>query len=99
MNKNMKKKVKQSFIASVEDDYMDQIGEIADQLRSKGCEINEVLEITGVITGKAKIQVNFDDLQIEGIASIEEQRVIKKTVIVSKHKKQLTAKSAKKRRE
>ena len=74
----MRKKTKQSFIASVHDDYMDQIEQIADKLRLKGCEINDVLVLSGVITGKAKQQVKLDDLHVEGIASIEKQRVVKK---------------------
>jgi hypothetical protein len=74
----MGKTVKQNFIASVRDDHMDQIEQIADKLRSKGCEINEVLELSGVITGKVSQRVNLDDLLVEGIASIEKQRVLKK---------------------
>ena len=64
MNENMKKTLKQSFIASVDDDYMDQIGMIADQLRLKGFEITEVLEISGVIIGKTKMQTDLRKLQI-----------------------------------
>jgi len=74
----MRKNAKQSFIASVHDDYMDQIEQIADKLRSQGCEIREVLSLSGVITGKALPEVNLRDLQIEGIASIEKQRILKK---------------------
>ena len=78
IDKNMKRTVKQSFIASVHDDYMDQIDQIADQLKSKGCEIKDVLKISGVITGKVKMHVNLKDLQIEGVVSIEKQRIMKK---------------------
>ena len=78
MNKIMKKTIKQDFIASVDDDYMDQIDLIADELRLKGCEIKEVLEISGVIIGKAKITVDLKDLYVEGIVSIEKQRILKK---------------------
>lgn len=88
----MKKTAKQSFIASVDDDYMDQIGEIADKLRSKGCETIKVLEISGVITGRVEMHISLDDLYVKGIASIEKQRIVKKVTVVSKQKKSLTVK-------
>ena len=90
----MKKTAKQSFIASVDDDHMDQIEDIADQLRSKGCETIKVLEITGVITGRVEIRVSLDALYVEGIASIEIQRIVKKSKVVSKHKKPLAVKKS-----
>jgi len=37
-----------------------------------------VLKISGVITGKVKMHVNLKDLQIEGVVSIEKQRIMKK---------------------
>jgi hypothetical protein len=74
----MRKSATQSFIASVEDEYIDRMEEIAGTLRSKGCVIHEVLELSGVITGEAKMTLSFKDLHIEGIASIEKQRILKK---------------------
>lgn len=74
----MRKIAKQYFIASVHDDYMDRIEQIADKLRSRGCEISEVLSLSGVITGRALPQVDLTDLKIEGIASVEKQRILKK---------------------
>jgi hypothetical protein len=74
----MRKTDKQRFIASVQDDYMGQIEQIADNLRSKGCVIHEVLELSGVITGEAMQKINLEDLHIEGISSIEKQRILKK---------------------
>jgi hypothetical protein len=51
---------------------------IADNLRSQGCEIRDILPLSGVITGKALPQVDLKDLKVEGIASIEKQRTLKK---------------------
>lgn len=74
----MGKARKQSFIASVHDDYLEQMEWIADNLRSQGCEIRDILPLSGVITGKALPQVDLKDLKVEGIASIEKQRTLKK---------------------
>jgi hypothetical protein len=74
----MKIMLKQSFIASVKDDYLERMEQVADQLRVKGCEINQILKFSGVITGKVNKQVNLKDLKIEGITSIEKQRVLRK---------------------
>jgi len=93
----MKKTAKQNFIASVDDDHMDRIEDIADQLRLKGCETIKVLEITDVITGRVEIRVSLDALYVEGIASIEKQRIVKKTTVVLKHKKPLAVKKSTKK--
>ncbi|MBN2613899.1 MAG: hypothetical protein JXB00_20240 [Bacteroidales bacterium] len=74
----MGRTARQSFIASVHDDYMDRMDQIADNLRSKGCEIDEILKLSGVITGHTKQNLNLNDLNIEGVASIEKQRVLRK---------------------
>ncbi len=69
---------KQHFIASVQNDHLDHIEEVARKLRIKGCEINQILPITGVISGSVNIGQNFDELKVEGIAAIEKQRIVKK---------------------
>ena len=69
----------QDFIASVSDDYLDQIDLVADQLRARGCEINQILRITGVITGKVNTKTLLSELRIKGIASIEKPRKLRKT--------------------
>jgi hypothetical protein len=74
----MRKTDKQKFIASVGEDYLERMEEIADILRSKGCVIHEILEISGVITGEIRISINLDDLHVEGISSIEKERTVKK---------------------
>jgi hypothetical protein len=74
----MRKTAKQKFIASVGDDYLERMEEIADVLRSKGCVIHEILLISGVITGEIRATDNLDDLHVEGISSIEKERILKK---------------------
>jgi hypothetical protein len=74
----MEKANMQNFIASIHDDYIDQISEIAEKLKDKGCEIDYILEISGVITGKADQKINLDDLYVDGITSIEKERILKK---------------------
>jgi hypothetical protein len=71
--------MKQNFIASVSDDYLDQIEQVVDQLRARGFEINQVLRITGVITGRVSAKIELSELSIEGITSIEKPRKLRKT--------------------
>lgn len=71
--------MKQNFIASVSDDYLDQIEQVVDQLRARGFEIKQVLRITGVITGRVSAKIELSELSIEGITSIEKPRKLRKT--------------------
>ena len=73
------KSLKQNFIASVSDDYLDQIEVVVEELRARGFEIKQVLRITGVITGKVSVKIELSELSIEGIASIEKPRKLRKT--------------------
>ncbi len=74
----MRKTNKQKFIASVSDDYLDRMEEIANVLRSKGFVVQEILWISGVITGEFRVTDNLDDLYVDGISSIEKERILKK---------------------
>lgn len=69
---------KQHFIAAVQNDHLDHIEEVARRLRIKGCEINQILPITGIISGSIDAGQNLDELKVEGIAAIEKQRTVKK---------------------
>ncbi|WP_373497533.1 hypothetical protein [Aquiflexum sp.] len=61
------------FIASVEDNEIKNIQEIADKLREKGCVINNVLSFSGVITGETSgNEDSLQDLKVKGIKHIEE---------------------------
>ena len=74
----MKRIAKQYFIASVDESHLDQMDQVAAVLKSKGCEISKILKLTGVITGKVTTDTKLQDLKIEGISSIEKQRVVSK---------------------
>lgn len=69
---------KKYFIASVKDGYLSRINDVAEALKARGCDIRQVLSLTGTITGKVDNRVNLNDLQVDGIASIEKQRTMRK---------------------
>jgi methylmalonyl-CoA mutase cobalamin-binding subunit len=75
----MKKTEHLYFIASVHDDYLDKMDQVAERLREKGCRINQILRVSGVISGSASHLYGLDELRREGIASIEKQRTLKKS--------------------
>jgi len=66
------------FIAAVRDEYTGRMEEVAEHLREKGCEIKQVLKLTGVITGRIDKGASLKDLKIEGIESVEIQKKIRK---------------------
>ncbi|HLO60358.1 MAG TPA: hypothetical protein VK179_16525 [Bacteroidales bacterium] len=70
--------MKKYFIASVTDDYLGTIDEVASRLQNLGCEITQVLKISGVITGKVEQDRDLDDLRIQGVASVEKQKQVRK---------------------
>lgn len=62
-----------NFIASVEPSERFQIQVIAGKLRDKGCQITNVLKLTGIITGcSSGTESSLEDLKINGIRHIEE---------------------------
>ena len=73
----MNNPLKQSFIASVKDDYMNNIHALAEELKKQGAEIQDIHEITGVITGQINKE-NLGKLKIKGISSVNTSRKIKK---------------------
>jgi hypothetical protein len=73
----MGKDLKQSFIASVHDEYLDNIHTLAEELKKQGAEIQDIHQITGVITGQINKE-SLDKLKIEGISSVNKSRKIKK---------------------
>lgn len=66
-----------NFIASVKDENVQDIEAIVRDLRSMGCNIDNVLSFTGIITGSASTKITLDDLKIKGIKSIELDRAVK----------------------
>jgi hypothetical protein len=74
----MKRTDKKYFIAAVKDDYINRIEEVADALKAGGCEIKQVLYLSGIIIGKVDKTLDLNDLKVEGIASVENQRTMRK---------------------
>jgi hypothetical protein len=66
-----------NFIASVEPEERSQIQTVADRLREKGCQITNILTITGVITGcTSGTESSLQELKVAGIRYIEEDREV-----------------------
>jgi hypothetical protein len=61
-----------SVVVTVDDAHMPKIQEVAEQLRSRGLQVDEVMEATGMITGSCRTSMSGLQ-QVEGVASVEEQ--------------------------
>jgi DUF4097 and DUF4098 domain-containing protein YvlB len=66
-----------NFIASVEDNQQHEIHSIAKKMEEKGCQINNVLSLTGIITGSTTTCKSLEELKIEGVKHIEEDRTVR----------------------
>jgi hypothetical protein len=76
--KNMStKRAKINFIASVKEDRLEDIKQIAEQLKALGCDITNILSFSGIITGETIAKLTLSDLKIEGIQSVELERIVK----------------------
>jgi hypothetical protein len=76
-----------NFIASVNDDSINDIEAIAGRLKDLGCTIDNILSFSGVITGSASSTLSLKDLKIEGIKNVETDRKVKaisKSVVTKK---------------
>ena len=62
------------FIASVNENSIKDVHQIAERLRRLGCEVENVLAFSGIITGSASPETALGDLKIEGIKHIEPDR-------------------------
>lgn len=65
-----------NFIASVKEENAKDIKNIAKNLKQMGCNIDNVLLFSGVITGSTTSDMSLDDLKIAGIKNIESDRNI-----------------------
>lgn len=70
--------MKKAFIASVKDDYINRVNEVAERLEHQGCEITRIMGITGTITGKVDMDTDFKNLYVEGVAVIEKEKSVRK---------------------
>ena len=76
-----------NFIASVNEDRINDIEAIAGRLRNLGCTIDNILSFSGVITGSASSTISLNDLKIDGIKNVEADRKVKAITNVSTSKK------------
>jgi hypothetical protein len=65
------------FIATVDEDKMDAIQDIATHMKNEGVKVDQVLSMSGIITGKASSMEELDKFKSKGIKSIEEDREVK----------------------
>ncbi len=65
------------FIASVNDERITDIKKIAARLKKMGCNIDNVLAFSGIITGSASSNISIEDLKIDGIKNVELSRNVK----------------------
>ncbi len=70
---------KLNFIASVEEDRIGDIEIIAGNLETLGCTIENILALSGIITGSASEGTPLSELRIDGIRHIEPDRRITAT--------------------
>jgi len=59
------------FIASVQEDRVPDIRDIAESLKDLGCNITRILGLSGVIVGIANAGIPLETLKIDGIQHIE----------------------------
>lgn len=61
------------FIASIEENELNNIQNIAQALEGKGCKITNILSFTGVICGETEgDESSLQELKVKGIKHIEE---------------------------
>ena len=61
---------------SVADEHLDRLAEIADDLRSAGLEIDQVLKFTGTITGSMDPKRMEALKSARGVAAVEPEQVV-----------------------
>lgn len=66
-----------NFIASVNEDSIDNIRAIAKKLKRLGCTIDNILTFSGVITGSTDSNISLNELKIDGIKHVELDRKVK----------------------
>jgi hypothetical protein len=71
------KNQKINFIASVNDDRIEDVDAIAKKLQDLGCTIDNILSFSGVITGSTTTDISINDLKIDGIKNVESDRKVK----------------------
>lgn len=65
------------FIASVEEDRVNDIRSIAAKLEAMGCAIESVFAFSGIITGSTIKKLSLKQLKIDGIKHVEKAREVR----------------------
>jgi hypothetical protein len=58
---------------TVDDDHKSAMGEVAEALRSKGMEVEQVLDSVGIITGDTREDRRTDLESVAGVASVDQE--------------------------
>ena len=64
-------KPSRSVVVTVDDDHLPKIAEVAEQLRSRGVQVDSVMEATGMISGSTGLE-KAELERIPGVVSVEE---------------------------
>jgi hypothetical protein len=65
-----------NVIITIEDKHLKEIDSIARTLRRMGLKIDQVLRISGVISGSVQKRITHMDLKIKGVKSVEFSRKV-----------------------
>lgn len=59
---------------TVDDNHLSEIQQVADRLRAAGMQVEQVLEVTGVITGSIPESQKTALAGVSGVADVEDER-------------------------
>ena len=59
---------------SIDDAYIDQIQEVADRLKDTGMDVEQTMQIVGVVTGSIDSDKISSLYSVEGVQAVESQR-------------------------
>ncbi len=77
MKAKARMKRSKNFIATVEEDKIKNIQSIAKYMQADGVKINQILSISGIITGSANDLSDLNKYKGKGIKTIEEEKQVK----------------------
>jgi hypothetical protein len=63
-----------AVIVTVDDAHLGQVGAVAETLRERGLQVDQVLGEVGVIAGQLPARRPLSVLQVDGVAAVEEAR-------------------------
>ncbi len=63
-----------AVIVTVDDAHLAGVGAVADTLRERGLQVEQVLDEVGVIAGRLPAGMPLTTLRVDGVAAVEEAR-------------------------